>query len=124
MSLLTADRDMETAEALLQVGSHLYENIGFHCQQAVEKYLKGVLVSHSLPAPFIHNLVILMGLLQQAGTVQFTPQELADATMLNEFAVEFRYEIDDAPSYTSADLLAMADRFRAQLRPLAQAFLI
>ena len=29
-------------------------------------------------------------------------------TMLNEFAVDLRYETDDAPDYTSADLLAMA----------------
>jgi HEPN domain-containing protein len=124
MSLLTADRDIEAAEALLQASPHLYENIGFHCQQAAEKYLKGVLVAYSLPAPFIHNLVILMGLLQQADVVQFVSQELADAAALNEFAVEFRYETDDAPSFTSADLLVMAHRFRQKLRPLAQAFLI
>ena len=64
-----------------------------------------------------------MGLVQQASVVQFVSQELADAAILNEFAVEFRYETDDAPGYTSADLLAMAHRFRAKLRPLAQAFL-
>jgi hypothetical protein len=62
--------------------------------------------------------------LQQVNAVQFTAQDLADAATLNEFAVQFRYEIDDAPAYTSADLLAMADRFRTKLRPLAQAFLI
>jgi len=123
MSLLTADRDMEAAEVLLRDGPHLYENIGFHCQQAVEKYIKGVLVAFALPAPFIHNLVILLGPLQQANLVQLMPQDLADAATLNEFAVEFRYETDDAPSFTSADLLAMADRFRTKLRPLAQAFL-
>ncbi len=124
MSLLTADRDMDAANTLLLASSHLYEGIGFHCQQAVEKYLKGVLVAYSLPAPFIHNLVTLMGPLQQAGIVHFSPQELSEAARLNEFAVEFRYETDDAPSFTSADLLAMADRFRTKLRPLAQAFLI
>jgi hypothetical protein len=62
--------------------------------------------------------------LQQEGTAQFTTQDLADAAVLNEFAVELRYELNDAPSFTSADLLAMADRFRTKLRPLAQAFLI
>jgi HEPN domain-containing protein len=123
LSLLKADRDMEAAQALLQVGAHLYESIGFHCQQAVEKYLKGVLFAYSLPTPFIHNLVVPMVPLQQANIVQLTPQEFTDAATLNEFAVEFRYETDDAPSFTSADLLAMADRFRPKLRPLAQAFL-
>ena len=124
MSLLTADRDMEAAEALLQASPHLYENIGFHCQQAVEKYAKGALIAASLSAPFIHNLAVLLGPLQQAGTLQFTPLDLSDAATLNEFAVELRYETDDAPSHTSADLLAMAHRFQAKLRPLAQAFLI
>ena len=111
MSLLTADRDVEAAEILLQASPHLYETIGFHCQQAVEKYTKGALVASALPAPFIHNLVVLLGPLQQANVVQLTPQDLADAATLNEFAVGLRYETDDSSGYTSADLLAMAHQF-------------
>jgi len=124
LSLLKADLDMEAAAVLLQGNSHLYENIGFHCQQAVEKYAKALLVASALPAPFIHDLTKLLPPLQQANVTAFTVQDIADAATLNEFAVEFRYETDDAPSFTSADLLAMADRFRTKLRPLAQAFLI
>lgn len=124
MSLTTADHDTEAAETLVNAAPHLYENIGFHCQQAVEKYIKAVLVASGLPVQFIHNIVTLMGPLQRAGAVQFTQQDFADAATLNDFAVEFRYETDDAPSYTSADLLAMAHSFRDKLRPLAQAFLI
>ncbi|MGY3089174.1 HEPN domain-containing protein [Hymenobacter sp. UYAg731] len=124
MSLLTADRDMEAAETLLQASPHLYENIGFHCQQATEKYLKAVLVASLLPAPFIHDLTKLLMQLQQASIIQLTQQDIADAAVLNEFAVGLRYETDDAPSYTSADLLVMATRFQTKLRPLAQAFLI
>ncbi len=124
MSLLTADRDMEAAETLLRASPHLYENIGFHCQQAIEKYVKAVLVASSLPAPFIHDLTRLLVPLQQAQVLQFTLQEVADAAALTEFAVDLRYETDDAPSYTSADLLAMALRLQTKLRPLAQAFLI
>ncbi len=124
MSLLTADRDMGMADTLLQNGPQYYEGIGFHCQQAVEKYLKALLVASSLPAPFTHDLTKLLAPLQQNGIVQFTQQNLADAVVLNEFAVDLRYETDDAPSFTSADLVAMADRFRTKLRPLAQAFLI
>jgi HEPN domain-containing protein len=123
MSLLTADRDMEAAEVLAHASPHLYETVGFHCQQAVEKYIKAALVASSLPAPFIHSLVVLMGPLHQAGNVQFTAQDLAEAAVLNEFAVDLRYETDDSPDYTSADLLLMAHRFRSKLRPLAEAFL-
>jgi HEPN domain-containing protein len=124
LSLLKADLDMEAAEVLLRGSSHLYENIGFHCQQAVEKYAKALLVASALPAPFIHDLTKLLPPLQQANVIIFTAQDLADAATLNEFGVEFRYETDDAPSHTSADLLAMAESFRTKLRPLAQAFLI
>ena len=124
MSLLTADHDLEAVETLVLNSPHLYETIGFHCQQAVEKYLKAVLVASALPAPFIHNLVILMGPLQQASVGHFSAQELTNAATLNEFAVELRYETDDAHSHTSADLLAMAQSFRQKLRPLAQAFLV
>lgn len=124
MSLLTAARDMEMAENAVRNTPHLYEGIGFHCQQAVEKYLKAVLVSFAMAAPFTHNLVVLMGTLQQANQLSFDAQELADAAVLNEFAVDLRYETDDAPAYTSADLLAMATRFQRKLQPLAQAFLI
>ena len=65
-----------------------------------------------------------MGPLQQASVVHFSAQELTNTATLNEFAVELRYETDDAPSHTSADLLAMAQSFRQKLRPLAQAFLV
>ena len=114
---------METAELLVKEGPHLYETTGFHCQQATGKYLKAVLVACNLPVVFTHDLVKLILPIQQANAAQFTPQELANAAVLNGFAVELRYETDDAPAFASADLLAMADGFRQKLRPLAQAFL-
>ena len=122
--LNTADNVVGMARVLLQNAPHYYEGIGFHCQQAVEKYPKAVLITAGLPAPFIHNLVVPMGPLQQHGFVSFTTQDLTNAAVLNEFAVELRYELDDAPDYTSADLLDMAQQFQLTLRPLAQSFLI
>ncbi len=119
-----ADRDMETAESLVKHSPHLYESVGFSCQQAVEKYIKSVLIASALPAPFIHVLVKLLVPLTQATIISLDATELAAAATLQDFAVAWRYETDDAPSFTSADLLAMASRFRAKMRPLAQAFLI
>ncbi|MGI4870544.1 MAG: HEPN domain-containing protein [Janthinobacterium lividum] len=119
-----ADRDIQVAELIVQASPHLYEDAGFHCQQATEKYLKAVLIAATLPAPFTHNLVVLMASLRQASVVAFAQHEIDEATVLTDFAVGLRYELDDAPSYTAADLLAMADRFRQKLRPLAQAFLL
>ncbi|OGX91957.1 HEPN domain-containing protein [Hymenobacter coccineus] len=57
--LRAADRDMETAESLAQHSPHLYESIGFSCQQAAEKYLKAALLVNNKPAPFIHELTSL-----------------------------------------------------------------
>jgi HEPN domain-containing protein len=36
-----------------------YEMVCFHCQQAVEKYLKWFLVLHDIDPPKIHNLIEL-----------------------------------------------------------------
>lgn len=123
ISLRTADRDMETAEALVNNAPHLHESVGFSCQQAVEKYLKAALVASGIPCPFIHDLPKLMAPLQQAQIVAFEALDLQQAIVLMEFAVGLRYEMDEAPSFTSADLLAMAYQFRDRLRPLALAFL-
>ncbi|RZJ60585.1 MAG: HEPN domain-containing protein [Hymenobacter sp.] len=83
ISLVTADRDIEAADLLVKGAPHLYETIGFHCQQATEKYLKAVLVASGLPVLFIHDLVKLILPLQQVGVVQFTTQEMAATATLN-----------------------------------------
>ncbi|MDO7875576.1 HEPN domain-containing protein [Hymenobacter sp. ASUV-10] len=120
--LATADNDMGMAQVLLQNAAHYYEGIGFHCQQAVEKYLKAMLVTYGLTVPYTHDLPRLLNDLTPF--IVFTADERLAAVALFDFAVDFRYELDDAPSYTSADLLDMAGLFQARLRPLAQAFLI
>jgi HEPN domain-containing protein len=38
----------------------LAETICFHCQQAVEKYLKAFLVSKNIPFKKVHNLEVLL----------------------------------------------------------------
>ena len=119
--LQIADRDLETAETLAQHSPHLYESIGFSCQQAAEKYLKAALLAHGLPAPFIHDLTSLATGL--SGQVVFDQDDVSAATILNAFAVKWRYENDNAPDFAVADLLTMVHRFRAKLRPLALAFL-
>ena len=41
-----ADKDLLTAERELSFADPITESICFHCQQAVEKYLKAYLVKH------------------------------------------------------------------------------
>ena len=118
----TADRDLQVAELIEQHSPQFHENIGFHCQQAVEKYVKAALVVYGRPVPYTHDLNRLVADLTPF--INFDQTEQAAATVLIGFAVDWRYELDDAPGYTSAELLAMAYRFRDKLRPLALAFLV
>lgn len=120
--LRAADRDAETAGSLAQHAPHLYESIGFSCQQAAEKYLKAVLLAKNLPAPFVHDLTSLATGL--AAQVQFDADDVSAAIILTAFAVKWRYENGEAPDFAVADLLLMLNRFRDKLRPLAAAFLI
>ena len=99
--LRTADRDLETAETLAQYSPHHYKSIGFSCQQVAEKYLKAGLLLHSLLAPFIHDLTSLATGL--ASHVAFNQDDVSAATILNAFAVKWRYESDDTPDFTVAE---------------------
>ncbi len=120
--LRVADRDWEAALSLMQYAPHLYEGIGFHLQQATEKYLKAALHVSGQPAPFIHDLASLATDL--APHVAFDADDVSAAIVLTVFAVRLRYTLDNAPPYSITDLSAMAERFRTKLRPLAQAFLV
>ncbi len=62
--------------------------IGFHAQQAVEKIVKAVLSSASVPYPYTHDLVELIDLARDHGLA--FPQELEDVRFLTTFAAELR----------------------------------
>ena len=57
-----ADEDLRAANGLLGLG--LSAQVAFHCQQAVEKLLKALMTEADLPAPRIHDLVELAGLMR------------------------------------------------------------
>ena len=121
--LRAVDHDTETAETLVQHSPHSCESIRFSCQQLVEKYAKAVLITDGLPASLIHVLMKLLVPLVQAFIIILDVAEMDSAAVLPDLAVEWCYKTDDTPSYTSAELLAMAHQFRDKLCPLALAFL-
>ena len=87
--LLKAFSDLDTAR---QIGGlpdgHLDAGI-YHCQQAVEKTLKGFLVFHGKPFEKIHDLGKI---LEQAILVNAAFQEFADAAdTLTPYSVAYRY---------------------------------
>lgn len=79
--------------------------LGFHAQQAVEKLLKALISARSVTFELTHNLVRLAKVLNDLGeSLPATPIALPD---LNDFAVEYRYDLlfqHAAPS--QADLIA------------------
>ena len=91
-----AAEDQAAARVLEKHAPHLDTVIGFHCQQAVEKSLKAVIVWMDTDVPRTHDLDALLALL--------TPHlpELGDlteaASYLNGFSVVPRYPTFQAQS--------------------------
>ena len=64
--------------------------LGFHAQQAIEKWLKAVLARNGVEFEYTHDLRHLIGLVDGAG-LSF-PVDIPAVVMLTEFAVPLRYE--------------------------------
>lgn len=56
--IIKADKDLEAAQTLF-IQKKAYDIVCFHCQQAVEKYLKAFLVFHGIRFEKIHDLWVL-----------------------------------------------------------------
>jgi HEPN domain-containing protein len=89
-----AGADFDAAEELSTQGGRFREIVAFHCQQAVEKYLKAFLVRRQIEFPKTHDLAKL---LDRVATVDASIAEsLRDADALTPYGVEARYP-SDAP---------------------------
>jgi len=87
-----ADVDYQTAEWLLKAPDPIRESIAFHCQQAVEKYLKALLVSLRVEFPKTHDLEELLDLLTPV--LPDVATELDGVKILSPFGVKIRYPGD------------------------------
>jgi HEPN domain-containing protein len=82
-------------ESVLQypLPDHIY---GFHPQQSCEKLLKALISAHDSAFPFTHRFGELLTVLTQYGEVLPTlPYRLL---LLEPFAVQHRYDLNDALS--------------------------
>jgi len=84
-----ADHDLGTAQITYLHIPKYRDTIAFHCQQAVEKYLKSYLLFLEVPFKRTHNLTFLLGLISEKENV--TNKEYDKAAELEDFAVEIRY---------------------------------
>ena len=85
----------ERAFYLLRVPAlNLGETAAFHAQQAVEKWLKALLVFHNINFRKTHDINVLINLLtpvyDELTSIEFNISSL----LLSEYAVDIRYPVD------------------------------
>ena len=97
-------------------GRRLYDGIGFHCQQAAEKYLKALLQEAGRPVPKTHNLDDLLTLLAPIHPI-LRPLRRG-LRFLTRFAVDHRYPGKDATKLQAQAALRWANRVRTACRTL------
>lgn len=107
--------DSDLADARRTVGSDgPYDTACFHAQQAVEKYLKGLLAFHGQPLPRTHDLEEL----QRLCTPLLSLAEFSalDLTELSGYAVELRYDADFWPERdTASEAVGLAEQVRTMI---------
>ena len=109
--LTRADRDRRVATELARhMGTDATDAIGFHCQQAAEKYIKAVLVHTRIEFPKTHDLGKLITL--AGGTENGFGQLESAAKVLTPFAVEMRYGDEDPEAEMMQATVEAMEHFR------------
>ena len=98
-----ADLDLKTVVRLSPEGE-FRDVVGFHAQQAVEKYLKALLTRHQIEFPKTHVIRRLLILLEPVDPT--ITEALADANWLSPFGAEIRYPGDRAAALPGEEVRA------------------
>ncbi len=87
-----AAADLETARRMAAEvlrNPRMREIVGFHCQQAAEKYLKALLTRRQIEFPKTHDIKTLLSLIRPLD--EGAAETMRDARWLTPFGVEVRY---------------------------------
>lgn len=87
-----ADQDLEAAVVLGSQAPALGRIVGFHCQQATEKYLKALLVWFQIELPKTHDLERLLAAVRPVAST--VADSLLEVSSLTPYGVELRYPGD------------------------------
>lgn len=87
-----AEEDFSLAEHLVAENTSYYAAIGFHAQQAAEKYLKAFLVDRQIEFPKTHDLAELLDRVSAVNTSM--AESLNEITVLTSYGVGARYPAD------------------------------
>jgi len=88
--LQKAESDIKVARHILEMDDPPTDAICFHCQQAIEKYLKAFLTYHDVRVKKTHDLGILLKMCLEMDK-EFESMDKEKIASLTSFAVEIRY---------------------------------
>ena len=113
-----AENDLLNVRNNLDAERYPADTVCFHCQQAAEKYLKGLLAWHEAPFARTHDLLELIEQVQQVTDEE--PGMLADhLLLLDRYSVSTRYpqEYEDEPhEHEVLEAVRAAHAIRAWVR--------
>jgi len=110
-----ADHDLGSAKLIFLHIPDYFDTIAFHCQPAVEKYIKALLVYFEIDFQRSHNLIYLLDLLTKK--LEVSEDRYEKAILLNGFSVQIRYP--DKTIYLSKEELATAIEIAQDFRVFA-----
>ncbi len=87
--IIKADHDLGTAKITYLYIPEYRDTIAFHCQQAVEKYLKAYLYHLEIFFHKSHDLIYLLDLISQKDL--FSQDDYNKASSLQDYSVQLRY---------------------------------
>jgi HEPN domain-containing protein len=86
--ILLAGKDLDAAEVIYGNDYSLTNIVAFHCQQAIEKYLKAYLIEKDVHFIKTHDLIKLNGLVKGIKDLGIDEKKLV---IINEVYIESRY---------------------------------
>lgn len=90
--LAKAEEDLGAAEILISHQTSYLSAVGFHCQQAAEKFLKALLTFNQIEFPKTHDLGALLDLVALIDAP--LADSLSEISQLNPYGLEVRYPSD------------------------------
>lgn len=110
-----AEGDFYDAQRGIRARKHPnYDGVCFHCQQCIEKYLKGRLVEKGIDFPKTHDLAKLLDLL--GDTEPAWKGWRPDLDVLTDYAVSFRYPQENATQEEAKQAFKLCCNLRTQIR--------
>lgn len=84
-----AEHDLGSAKIIFIHLPDYIDTIAFHCQQAVEKYIKAILVHKGIEFQRSHDLIYLLEIL--SNHTEISEDKYKKAVSLNGYSIQIRY---------------------------------